>query len=100
MFVFENLFDFEDCVIQMVFKEVELEILIVVLKGVLFVLCQKFFVNMLQCVVELFVEDFDVCGLVCVFEVEMQQCCILQIVCNFVESGQIVIGGKVEDVYV
>lgn len=99
MFLFENLVDVDDCSIQCLLQEVDFELLLIVLKGVEQLLCEKFLCNMLQCVVDILCDDFVNCGLVCLLQVENEQKVILLIVCCFVEIGEMVIGSG-EDIYV
>lgn len=100
MFVFDNLIDLDGCVLQMLLCEISQDVLVVVFKGVKQEFCDKVFVNMLQCVGMMFKEELEVLGLVKVLEVEVQQKEILVVVCCLVDEGEIIIGCKVEDVYV
>jgi flagellar motor switch protein FliG len=100
MFVFENIVDIDDRGIQTLLREVASESLIVALKGAGQDLRDKIFKNMSQRAAEMMREDLESKGPVRLSEVEAQQKEILQIVRRLSDEGQIVIGGKGEDVYV
>lgn len=99
MFLFENLFDVDDCGIQLLFKEININVLMVVLKGFDEKFKEKFLCNMFICVVILLCEDMEVSGLIWVLQVESEQKVILQVVWCLVDSGEIVLSGG-DDVYV
>jgi flagellar motor switch protein FliG len=100
MFVFENLINLDDRAVQLLLREAQSESLIVALKGTSEVLREKIFKNMSQRAGEMLREDLEAKGPVRVSEVEAQQREILKIVRRLADEGQIVIGGKGEEVYV
>jgi flagellar motor switch protein FliG len=100
MFVFENIVDIDDRGIQTLLREVASESLIIALKGAGQDLRDKIFKNMSQRAAEMMREDLESKGPVRLSEVEAQQKEILQVVRRLSDEGQIVIGGKGEDVYV
>lgn len=100
MFVFENLLDIDDRGIQSLLREIQSESLIVALKGAPEELREKIFKNMSQRAAETLKEDLEAKGPVRVSEVEAAQKEILKTVRRLAEEGQIVIGGKGDEVYV
>jgi flagellar motor switch protein FliG len=100
MFVFENLLDVDDRGIQALLREVQSESLIVALKGANQELRDKIFKNMSQRAAEMLRDDLEAKGPVRVSEVEAEQKEILKIVRRMAEEGQIVLGGKGDDLFV
>lgn len=70
MFVFDNLIKLDDCLMQIFMWLVEIELLVLVFKGVDEVLWEKLFNCMLICVVVNICDEMDVMGLVCLIEVQ------------------------------
>lgn len=97
MFVFDDFVGLDDCSMQMLLCEVLLVCFIVVFKGVELVMCEKIFVNMFKCVVDMLCDDFEVVGLVCVSEVDVVQKEVLMIVCWLVDVGQFILVGGGDD---
>jgi len=100
MFLFENLIDLDDRSIQRILQDIETESLIVALKGAEQSLRDKFFQNMSKRQADIVREDLNNRGPVRMSTVEAEQKNILQLVRKLAESGDIVIGGAGEDVYV
>jgi flagellar motor switch protein FliG len=100
MFVFDNLLEIDDRGIQLMLREIQSESLILALKGASADLSEKIFKNMSQRAAEMLREDLDAKGPVRLSEVEAEQKQILQTVRRLADEGQIVMGGKGDDVYV
>jgi flagellar motor switch protein FliG len=100
MFLFENLIDLDDRSFQRILQEIDTESLIVALKGADQPLRDKFFQNMSKRQADIVKEDMSNRGPVRMSAVEAEQKNILQLVRGLAESGEIVIGGAGEDVYV
>lgn len=100
MFLFENLLEIEDRGIQLLLKEIELESLIIALKGAPQELRDKFLKNMSTRAAEMLREEIEMRGPVRVSQVEAEQKSILQIVRRLSDSGEIVLGGQGSDAYV
>ncbi len=100
MFVFDNLIDVDDRGIQLILREIQSESLIVALKGASPELREKIFKNMSQRAAETMREDLEAKGPVRLSEVEAQQKEILKTVRRMADEGQVVMGGKADEVYV
>ncbi len=94
MFVFENLIDVDDRGIQGLLRETQSEQLVIALKGAADDLLEKIFKNMSQRAGEMLRDDLDAKGPVRLSEVEAAQKEILKIARRLAESGELVIGGK------
>jgi flagellar motor switch protein FliG len=100
MFLFENLLELEDRGVQSLLKEIESESLIIALKGSPANLREKFLKNMSQRAGAALREDIEARGPVRVSQVEKEQKSILLIVRRMADSGELVLGGKINDAYV
>jgi len=97
MFVFENLLDIDDRGIQTILKGVSSDILLVALKGCDLPLKTKIFSNMSRRAAELLKDDLESKGPVRVSEVKAAQKEILAITRKMADAGEIVLGGKGEE---
>lgn len=97
MFVFDNLVDIDDRGIQTLLREVSSETLLLALRGSDSAVKEKVFSNMSKRAAELMRDDLDAMGPVKLSEVENAQKEILSVATRLAESGEIVIGGKGEE---
>lgn len=97
MFVFDNLVDIDDRGIQTLLREVSSETLLLALRGSDSAVKEKIFSNMSKRAAELMRDDLDAMGPVKLSEVENAQKEILSVATRLAESGEIVIGGKGEE---
>ncbi|MBI2380945.1 MAG: flagellar motor switch protein FliG [Gammaproteobacteria bacterium] len=97
MFVFDNLLDVDDRGIQTLLREVSTETLVKALKGADEALREKIFKNMSKRAAELMRDDLESMGPVKVSEVEGSQKEILAIARRLADSGEILLGGKGEE---
>ena len=91
MFGFDDLIKLDDKGVQAVLKEVQIESLVLALKGAMPEMREKIFRNMSSRAAETLKEDLEGRGPVRVSDVEAEQKEILKIVRRLVEEGQIVI---------
>ncbi len=99
MFLFENLVDVDDRSIQRILQEIEIDSLVVALKGCDQLLCNKFLKNMSQRQAEVLREDLSLSTPIRMSRVEAEQKNILSVVRRLAESDEIAIGNG-EDSYV
>lgn len=97
MFVFDNLLDVDDRGIQTLLREVSTETLVKALKGADESLREKIFKNMSKRAAELMRDDLESMGPVKVSDVEGAQKEILTIARRMADAGEIVLGGKGEE---
>lgn len=97
MFVFDNLLEVDDRGIQTLLREVSTETLVKALKGADDELREKVFKNMSKRAAELMRDDLESMGPVKVSEVEAAQKEILAIARRMADAGEIVLGGKGEE---
>ncbi len=94
MFVFDNLADVDDRGIQALLREVSTEQLVLALKGADDAVRQKVFKNMSKRAAEMLQDDLEAKGPVRLSEVESSQKEIIAVARRMAESGDIVLGGK------
>ncbi|MAZ65853.1 MAG: flagellar motor switch protein FliG [Kangiellaceae bacterium] len=97
MFVFDNLMDVDDRGIQALLREIENNTLMLALRGSDESMREKFFANMSKRAAELLKDDLEAMGPVKLSEVETAQKDILNVARRLAESGEIVLGGKGEE---
>jgi flagellar motor switch protein FliG len=97
MFVFDNLMDVDDRGIQSLLREIENNTLMLALRGSDESMREKFFANMSKRAAELLKDDLEAMGPVKLSEVETAQKDILNVARRLAESGEIVLGGKGEE---
>lgn len=97
MFVFDNIAEIDDRGIQALLREVSTDILILALKGSDVAVKDKIFKNMSKRAAELLKDDLEAKGPVKVTDVEAAQKEIIAIARRMAEAGEIVLGGKGEE---
>ncbi|WP_410498987.1 flagellar motor switch protein FliG [Chitinibacter sp. S2-10] len=93
MFTFDNLVDIDDRGMQVLLREVQMESLIIALKGTSQGLRDKVFKNMSSRAAAMLQEDLEAKGPVKISEVETEQKEILKIARRLADEGQLIIGG-------
>lgn len=94
MFTFDNLMDLDDRSVQTMLREIQMDSLVVALKGTNQELKNKIFKNMSQRAAEMLRDDLESKGPVRLSEVEAEQKEILKIVRRLADEGQIILAGK------
>ncbi len=97
MFVFDNLVDVDDRGIQTLLREIQTDQLVLALKGADDAIKQKIFKNMSKRASEMLQDDLEAKGPVRLSEVEAAQKEILAVARRMAENGDIVLGGKGEE---
>ena len=97
MFVFENLVDLEDSAIQLILREIDINLLTIALKGVPQELTDKFMKNMSNRAAEMLRDDLEAQGPIRISRVETEQKAILQVARNLAESGAFTLTGGGDD---
>lgn len=97
MFVFDNLLDVDDRGIQTLLREISTETLVKALKGADESLREKIFKNMSKRAAELMRDDLESMGPTKVSDVESAQKEVLAVARRMADSGEIVLGGKGEE---
>ncbi len=100
MFVFENLADVDDRGIQLLLRELEMEQLVVALKGSSARIKEKIFKNMSRRAAELLKDDLEVKGPVRLSEVEEAQKAIITRARQLADDGSIIMPGRGGETYV
>ncbi len=100
MFVFENLVDVDDRGMQLLLRELEMDQLIIALKGASEKVKEKIFKNMSRRAAELLKDDLEVKGPVRLSEVEEAQKAIITQARQMAEDGTIMLGGRGGETYV
>ncbi len=100
MFVFENLIDIDDRGIQFLLREIEMEQLVVALKGSSTHIKEKIFKNMSRRAAELLKDDLEVKGPVRLSEVEEAQKAIITRARQLADEGSIIMSGRGGETYV
>lgn len=94
MFVFDNLLEIDDRAIQVILREIQMDALVIALKGTSIELKEKIFRNMSSRAAEMLKDDLDSKGPVKLSEVENEQKEILKVVKRLADEGQIVLASK------
>ena len=97
MFVFENLKEIDNKGIQALLREVSSEILVIALKGADEEMRDKVFSNMSKRAAEMLKDDLSSRGPVKISDVEKAQKEILTTARRLAEMGEIILGGKGEE---
>ena len=100
MFIFDNLLSISDRDMQTLLQKVEVDKLVIALKGASEEMKNKITSNMSSRASEMLLEDLELKGPVRLSEVEDVQKEILQVAINLGADGTIVLGGKGGDEYV
>ncbi len=97
MFVFDNLIDVDDRGIQALLREVNMDTLVIALKGADDALKEKIFRNMSKRAAEMLRDDLEAKGPVRLADVEAAQKEIVAIARRMAENGDIMLGGGGEE---